>query len=108
MPTLASNVHETPAQPPHLEMASILASIPKPMTAEFVHHPELQMGRGIGSSALSFGHFDRVPSMFSTAHLEAMLHEHPGVHEAIASHPGAGEHASNSHGSEGHGGGHGR
>jgi hypothetical protein len=107
LPHLASSVHAAPPSPPHLNMASILASVPKPMTAEFTIHPELRPPGAIGPSALSLGHGNHPTSLFSTAHLSSAMHEHPGVHEAIASHPcGAG----GGHGGGGHcgGGGHGR
>lgn len=110
LPPLASNIHNTPALPPHLNMASILASVPKPMTAEFAVHPELNPGHGIGSPALSLAHGDHNLPIFSKANLQTMFHEHPGIHEALVAHPGVGVHSGGghsggSHGSGGHGGG---
>jgi hypothetical protein len=107
MPELASKIHEPPAASPHLDMASILASVPKSLSGEFLQHPELRPASGIGHAA-SLEHGGHIASLFSASHLATVLHETPSVHEAIASHPG-GEHGGGSHGSGGHGGGgHGR
>lgn len=103
MPALASSMHEAPETAKHLDMASILASVPKPMAAEFALHPELHATGGIGTPPFSLEHPDRIASLFSTAHMEAALHQHPGVHEAISSHPSEG-HGGGSHESGGHGG----
>ncbi|MHB1423400.1 MAG: hypothetical protein ACYC3I_09455 [Gemmataceae bacterium] len=107
LPHLASNVHDAPSSLPHLDMASILASVPKPMTNEFALHPELRPLGAISPLASSLEHGGRAASLFSTEHLGAVFHDHPGVHEAIASHPCGGGHAGGS-GGHGGGGGHGR
>lgn len=103
-PALASSIHEPPTAAQHLDMASILASVPKPMTAEFAQHPELHPP---GVPSLTLGHEGKIAALFSTEHLQAALHEHAGVHEALTSHPGGsgGHGGGGSHGSGGHGGG---
>lgn len=113
LPSLASNIHNTPATPPHLDMAAVLASVPTPLASEFhppehfeLHttHPLLALHSG------AFEHSERVSSLFSTAHLASGLHEHFNSHGDFAAHSASSEggHASISHRSEEHGGGHGR
>lgn len=116
LPHLASNIHDAPATLPHLDMASVFASVPKPLASDFnppqnfeVHtaHPLLALHPG------SHEHVQRISSLFSTTHLQAALHEHMIAHGDFAAHSVAlqhgAEHASSSHSSGGHGGGgHGR
>ncbi|HTU92735.1 MAG TPA: hypothetical protein VMF69_21825 [Gemmataceae bacterium] len=115
LPHLASNIHDAPATPPHLDMTSILASVPKPPASAFdppksfeLHtaHPMFDLHPG------SHEHAERISSLFSTAqHLESSLHDRLISHGDFAVHSSSGEwaHGSGGHGSEGHGGGgHGR
>jgi hypothetical protein len=107
LPELASQVHARPTSE-HEMMASALAAVPKPMTAEFFQHPELHVPGMVEASSLSHEHGGHLASLFSASHLASVMHEHPGVHEAIMSHPGGasgGGHGGGSHSSGGHGGG---
>jgi hypothetical protein len=133
VPPLASSIHApAPASPstqPHLDMASILASVPKPMAGSlnpprsfelhndhplFALHPAVN-GRGeSGAAAVLHDPTGRIHSLFVNQHLETALHEHLPFHGNSAARPMSVERggergpASNSHVSGGHGGGHGR
>lgn len=146
VPSLASSVHAPPAgplivhdalaasaplssTPPHLDMASILASVPKPLVsplnppmgleprnehASYTLHA-ISNGRGeLGSPAVLHDRAGRMTSLFLNPHLETVLHEHSSFHGDFPSHSlGVGRaggvgHESGSHGLGGHGGGHGR
>lgn len=117
-PTLASNLHPaTPAVPQHLD----LTSIPTPNVFEPPNeHPLLALhsaasGHGeIAAPTVLHDHAGRISSLFVNPHLETAFHEHLSFHSDHSSHSLASEHggvsghASSSHGSGGHGGGHGR
>lgn len=114
LPHLASNVHDAPSSLPHLDMASVFASVPKPLASAFnpperfeVHtaHPLLALHPG------AHDHAERISALFSTAaHLEMAHLEHSGFRGDFAAHSLSSErgHESGSHGFGRQGGGHGR
>jgi hypothetical protein len=114
LPPLASNVHDAPSTLPHLNMTSILASVPKPLASTFNPPERFELHTAhplFASHPAAHEHAERISSLFSTAHLEMAHHENLGFHGDFAAHSLAsgGEHGSFAHGSEGHGGGgHGR
>lgn len=115
LPHLASNVHDAPSPPPHLDMASVFASVPKPLASALNPPERFELHTAHPLLALHAGgpdHAERISSLFSTAeHLGMAPHEHLGFHGDFAAHSrsSTGGHESGSHGSGGHGGGgHGR
>lgn len=113
LPPLASNVHNSPVAAPHLDMASIFASVPKPLASTFNPPQPFELHTAHPMFALhpdSHEHAQRISSVFSTAHLEAALHGHPGLQANFAPHAlgSVGVHGGGmAHGSGGHVGGHG-
>ena len=101
--SLPSNVHEAPSQPPHLDMESVFASVPKPLATELNPHVPFELHTAHPLFALHAGSYapsERISSLFSNvAHMEAA--------HSFSSEMG---HASSSHAGGGHGGGggHGR
>lgn len=114
LPHLASNVHDAPMPPSHLDMASVFAAVPKPLASSFNPPERFELHTTHPSFALHPGmheHGERISSLFSTAsHLEMAHHEHLGFHGDFAAHSLSSTvgRESGSHGSGGHGGGHGR
>jgi hypothetical protein len=114
LPHLASNVHDAPSPLPHPDMASVFASVPKPLASALNPPERFELHTAHPLFALDPGahdHAERISSLFSTAaHLEMTHHEHLGFHGDFAAHALSSErgHEGGSHGSEGHGGGHGR
>ncbi len=114
LPALASNVHDSPAAPPHLDMASIFASVPKPVASTFAPPQPFELHTAHPMFALhpaSHEHAERISSLFSTAHMMPALHGHAGFQGNFAAHSlgTVGVHGGISHGGGGHGGGgHGR
>jgi hypothetical protein len=114
MPTLASSLHAPPAPHeatlppsdlPRLDLASVFASVPKPL------EESLQPAKEFASLR---EHDGRLASFLLHPHLASALHDHPSFHGEYMAHPFGGEHecgralASSAHASGGHGGGHGR
>ncbi len=91
IPSLASSVHETSL--PHVDMASVFASVPKPLFSSSELSREMHDHAG-GSH-----------SLFSTSHLESahhgIFHGSPSAYAL-----GGAKHESVCHASAGHGGGH--
>lgn len=115
LPALASNIHGAPPIQPHLDMASVLASVPKPLASTFDPHLSSELHTAHPLFALHAGsplHSEHVSSLFSSAaHMGPALHEHLVSHVDLGTHSSGSEkgHASSSHTSGGHGGsGHGK
>lgn len=145
-PSLASSMHAPPSgpltvhdalaassplssTPTHLDMASILASVPKSLVtplnppmglearnehASFTLHATSHGHGELGSPAVLHDHAGRMTSFFLNPHLETVFHEPPSFHGNLSSHSFGGERVGGrgsgggSLSSGGHGGGHGR